>query len=596
MRTTAVRAAVWQLLRDSIREHPGELRGLVGWSAVQALPALLSGRLVAEAIDHGFLARRTGQGVAWLAAVALALLVGAWGSRQAYQRLAAVVEPFRDSLVEKAVRGALRDATQPGARPDAGTVARLTRHVEIAREAYASVFMVVQGFVVSAVSALIGLVSLMPAVLVLVVPPLLCGLTLFVAVLRRTAARQRVSLLADERIAEATFEFVSGIRDVVASGAEAAVSSTVGEEIEAQARATAEVARFTAVQTCSIALGGWLPVVLILATGSWLRGNGATAGVILGALTYVLQGVEPALQNLIRGIGSNGLWLMVTLDRIVDAIGSGDSEVTTRRVARETAYRSRRRRRMDLEVRDVVFGYGPEPVVDHLDLCIPSGDHISVVGPSGVGKSTLAGLISGLLVPQSGEVVLGGTTITDYDPGTLADLRVLIPQEAYVFSGTLWDNLVYLRPDADESEVDAAVARLGIGPLVERVGGYGGDLSRTFLSAGERQLVTLARSYLSPAPLVILDEATCHLDPAAEARAEQAFARRGGTLVVVAHRVSSARRAARILVMDGTRTSLGTHETLMDESPLYGDLAGHWRGIPQSVAGRPRVDGTAPLA
>jgi ATP-binding cassette subfamily C protein len=114
-------------------------------------------------------------------------------------------------------------------------------------------------------------------------------------------------------------------------------------------------------------------------------------------------------------------------------------------------------------------------------------------------------------------------------------------------------------------------------PLVERLGGYDAELDHTTLSAGERQQVTLARAFLSPARLVVLDEATCHLDPGAEAQAERAFARRTGTVIIIAHRISSALRASRILVLDGTRVVLGTHDELHRESALYRDLVGHWQ-------------------
>jgi ATP-binding cassette subfamily C protein len=112
--------------------------------------------------------------------------------------------------------------------------------------------------------------------------------------------------------------------------------------------------------------------------------------------------------------------------------------------------------------------------------------------------------------------------------------------------------------------------------LVEQLGGYDAELDPATLSAGERQLVTLVRAYVSPAWLVILDEASCNLDPSAEALVEQAFARRAGTLIVIAHRISSALRAQRILVLDGTQVVHGTHDDLMKRSALYRDLVGHW--------------------
>jgi ATP-binding cassette subfamily C protein len=112
--------------------------------------------------------------------------------------------------------------------------------------------------------------------------------------------------------------------------------------------------------------------------------------------------------------------------------------------------------------------------------------------------------------------------------------------------------------------------------LIDRIGGLYAEVKPGELSAGEKQLIALVRAYLSPAPLVVLDEATCFLDPEAERQAEEAFAKRDGTLIVIAHRISSALRARRILVLDGNKATLGTHASLMRTSRLYRDLHGSW--------------------
>jgi ATP-binding cassette, subfamily C, bacterial len=227
----------------------------------------------------------------------------------------------------------------------------------------------------------------------------------------------------------------------------------------------------------------------------------------------------------------------------------------------------------DVVVRDVTFAYGPhaEPVVRNLDLTIAPGEHLAVVGPSGIGKSTVVSLVCGLRRPDHGEVTLGGVPAAELSPAALAAARVLIPQEAYVFTGTLRDNLTYLNPDATTAELDAAATAIGA-----ELGDYDAEIRPQDMSAGERQLVALVRAYLSPAPLVVLDEATCHLDPAAERRAELAFAHRPGTLVVIAHRISSALRADRVLVLDGAGATVGDHGALLRTSSLYRDLLGHW--------------------
>jgi ATP-binding cassette subfamily C protein len=162
----------------------------------------------------------------------------------------------------------------------------------------------------------------------------------------------------------------------------------------------------------------------------------------------------------------------------------------------------------------------------------------------------------------------------------LATLRVLIPQEAYVFTGTVRENLVYLRPGAGVAEIRRAVAAIGAEALVARLGGLDADVRPAELSAGERQVLALVRAYLSAAPLAVLDEATCHLDPETERRAEEAFAARGGTLVVIAHRISSALRARRVLVLDATTAIVGDHAWVRTNSPLYRELLGHWEDGP----------------
>jgi ATP-binding cassette subfamily C protein len=188
-------------------------------------------------------------------------------------------------------------------------------------------------------------------------------------------------------------------------------------------------------------------------------------------------------------------------------------------------------------------------------------------------------LAAGILEPSRGSVTLGGVPAAEADPL----VRALIPQEAYVFGGTLRENLCYLRPGASGHAPDRAVAVVGADRLAERLGGYDARLDPAALSAGERQLIALVRAYVSPAPLIILDEATCHLDAVAEEQAERAFASRPGSLIVIAHRMTSARRAHRILVLDGTRAWLGAHEDLLAACELYRELHGHWQSAPATA-------------
>jgi ATP-binding cassette subfamily C protein len=558
------------LLASSLEGRGRDLAVWAGWSAVEAFPAFLSGRLVALAVDHGFLHHDVLLGLAYLALLSLSVLVGTWGTRQAYRRLATIVEPFRDELARRTVHGALSLRTISAPEADTAVVARLTQQVEIVRETYASVLIVAQGFLITSVSALLGLLTLVPAAAVLVVGPVVGGVILFACVVGPVARAQRSSILGDERIARGVAMMTRGLRDVVACGGEDSVRADIDARIAEQAGATIRLARLSAIRALAISIGGLLPIVLILARASWLTRHGASTGAILGALTYVLNALQPALQAFIERVGHTGLWLIVTLRRIVEVT----EPVSGAEVTRGTLVPLQQ----GVQLVNVTFSYGPhaEPVIQGLDLTIFPGDHLAIIGPSGAGKSTLANLISGLLVPQRGAIFYGRTAVAELDDATRATCRVLIPQEAYLFSGSVRENLVYLRQDASDADLDNALDALGAGLVVARLGGYDADLRVADLSAGERQLLTLVRAYLSPARLMILDEATCHLDPAAEARAEAAFVKRGGTLLVIAHRISSALRARHILVLDGADAMLGTHDELVRSSQLYRDLAGHW--------------------
>ncbi|HET9118440.1 MAG TPA: ABC transporter ATP-binding protein, partial [Pseudonocardiaceae bacterium] len=571
----------WQVLLTVLRQRRGMLLRLAGWSVVEAVPAFLSGRLVATAIDDGFLAGRPAAGFGSLAIMALSVLVGAVGTRQTFLRLAAIVEPFRDELVDLVVTGVLRRSTLTDRPSDTAGVARLTHQVEIVRESFASVIMVVQSFLITTTSALLGLFTLAPLALAFVLPPLLVGLALFVGSLRAMATWQRTAILADERIAETINMLAGGLRDIIACGAEDQIRTTATQTIDAQENASTTLARVTAMRTTALGISAWLPLLLILLGTPWLISHGATTGTVLGTLTYVSLGLQPALQTLIRTVGGTGLWLLVTLARITEAAQLPAAHPTTPTSRRTQQPPRPAPRSCDhvLELRDVTFSYGrhAEPVIHDLDLLLAHDDHLAVVGPSGIGKSTLAAIIAGLLTPQTGQVLLDGVALGDWETPHLTQRRVLIPQQAYVFTGTVAENLnYYLHGEPTPTQLDEAVNALGARMLIERLGGYQADLHPAALSAGERQLLTLVRAYLSPARLVILDEATCHLDPAAEAQAELAFTKRPGALLVIAHRTSSALRARKILLLNGRHALLGNHQDLLTRSPLYRDLVGHW--------------------
>ncbi len=569
------------LLADSVRGRRPAVARLAGWSVVEALPTFLSGLLVAAALD-AFVAGDERSGFGWLAVYAVSVVIGSVGARRALDALASLVEPFRDHLVAGAVRGALRRTSRTSAQKASGSVAVLTEQVEIAREAFAAGLMVTQEFVVAVGAAVVGLLVLAPLTALFVGPPLLLALVVFSLAVRRMAHEQARSITADETFAADMTELAIGLRDVAASGAREAVGRRLDESITSHAVATTRIGRLSAVGVLAVAVGSWLPLLLIVGFGPYLIGHGASVGVVVGAATYVLLGLQPALQALVHGVSGAGLWLLVTLRRlsqVVDCrnVESGNDGASPMRSAVPAADAEA----VDASLADVTFAYSPwsEPILRNVDLQIPDDDHVAVVGPSGVGKSTLAALLAGTLLPRSGMVRLGGAPTEDLSVERLSALRVLVPQEAYVVADTVRANLEYLGVGARYADVTEAVDRLGARELIERLGGYEAVVEPALLSAADAQLLTLVRAYRAPARLVILDEATCHLDPATEELVERSFADREGTLVVIAHRMSSALRARRIVVLDGSSLQVGTHEELLCRSSQYSDLLGYWTSV-----------------
>jgi ATP-binding cassette subfamily C protein len=563
--------------RDSLRarglrflwSRRGVLLRLGCWSVLETGQTFLTGYAPAHALDAGFLAGRLDVGLAWLGVAGLGVVVGAYGTGRVYASVAALVEPLRDRLVERVVGRGVREA-------GGGALSGLTQQVEIARETFAGLVMVSRSFLFTAVGALAGLFSLAPMLLLAVGPPLVAGVALFAVSLRPLARRQEAFLVADEALAESLGAVCPGLRDITATGAEERIAADTGERVDAELRAARSLARWDVVRVAALAIGGHVPIVLLLAAAPWLLSHGVTAGALVGALAYVTQSLLPALGNLVHGLGTSGSRLTVVLRRLAPAPAPQTPAPARARPAEHSPA---------LSLTSVTFAYGPAatPVLEDLDLCLSPGAHLAVVGPSGIGKSTLTALVAGLLEPRHGTIRVGGLPVPSE---VAARRRVLIPQEAYVFTGTVAENLTHLRPDpVPEAELLAAADAVGLRPLLEALGGPGAPLDPAALSAGERQLIALTRAYLSDAPLALLDEATCHLDPQAEERAERAFARRpGGTLVVVAHRISSARRADRVLIMDGRGTAYGTHDELLEASPLYRELVGSWTPAPPGAA------------
>jgi ATP-binding cassette subfamily B protein len=324
-----------------------------------------------------------------------------------------------------------------------------------------------------------------------------------------------------------------------------------------------------------IELAGWGTTALTLGFGGyWVHQGVLTVGTVaffVLALSNLFEPVQQLSQlfNTVQSAGAGLHKLYELLDTRVD--------VPERPGAVDLPEAG------DVEVDHVSFAYGDGPPVLHdVSLHIPAGSRLALVGPTGAGKSTLAKLVARLYDPTEGGVRFGGVDLRD---GTIDSLRgriVVIPQEGFLFNGTIRDNVRLAREGASDEEVDAALAAVN---AYDRFAGLPEGLDTEVrergsrLSAGEKQLVSLARAALADPTVLVLDEATSSLDPGTEALVEGAVDRllEGRTVVVIAHRLSTSERADMVGVVDGGElVELGTHADLVAASGHYSRLYATW--------------------
>jgi ATP-binding cassette subfamily B protein len=242
--------------------------------------------------------------------------------------------------------------------------------------------------------------------------------------------------------------------------------------------------------------------------------------------------------------------------------------------------------RGQIVLEDVSFAYstdaGTALALDEVDVTIPPGQTVALVGATGAGKSTFAKLVARFHDPTLGRVLVDGHDLRTVTQESLRRQLGMVPQEAFLFSGTIADNIAFGKPDATPDDVRAAAHAVGADEFIERlhdaydteVGERGGHLS-----AGQRQLVAFARAAIADPRILILDEATSNVDIQTEARIEHGLRRllAGRTAIVIAHRLSTIRSAGRILVMEhGRVVESGTHDELLAARGAYWSLYRDW--------------------
>ena len=315
-------------------------------------------------------------------------------------------------------------------------------------------------------------------------------------------------------------------------------------------------------------------IVVLLVAGSMYRAGSISIGTITAFVLYLIQLFDP--------IGRFTEWLgefrqgLAALAKIVGLL-----EVPV--AIRQRPHAVELPAEGAIALHGVTLGYGKRPVVRDLTLEVPPGEHIALVGATGAGKSTVAKLLTRQYDPQSGRIELDGIDLRD---ATLASLRrriVLLPQEGHLFTGTIAENVRLAHPDATDEDVRRALRRIGALDRFESLPHALGTNVQTRglrLSAGERQLVGIARVALADPAVIVLDEATSSLDPATEAAVERALAAvaEGRTVITIAHRLSTAARADRVALMEhGRLVEVASHDALVEQGDRYARLWESWQ-------------------
>ena len=373
-------------------------------------------------------------------------------------------------------------------------------------------------------------------------------------------------------------ETVRGVQVVQAFGRER-VNRRLFREVNSDWReANVESFRPSAVFFPLVELIGVLGTGVILAYGGWRTMQGdISVGVLAAFILYLNTTLDPitqlsqlydTLQQAMAGLAK----LANLLDKRAQVVDAPDAEELDK---------------IDgaAGVDQVTFRYrdGLPDALANVSLDIAAGEVLALVGPTGAGKSSIAKLLLRFYDPTTGRITLDGRDLRDVRLGSLRLKTSMVPQEAFLFRGTLRDNIRFGRPSATDEEVEQVCRLLGIDEMIRRLPkGYDTEVRErgAALSGGERQLIALARAVLVDPRLLILDEATSALDASTEAHVESALrlASHGRTTIVIAHRLSTAARANRVAVVDhGRVVEVCTHDELVgNPDGLYSKLYQHW--------------------
>jgi ABC-type multidrug transport system fused ATPase/permease subunit len=557
-------------------------------AALSAAAPVVGWHLVGDAVDNGIRAHnetRLGLDVAAYVAVnAAAWLLGTttwlWLARIGQQ----VVLEVRRDLFDHLTSLSLRYFSQQKA---GWIIARLTSDVDALSDVLnqgLTTLVVNSLTLVAAIGGLFLLDWRLGLVALCVTPPGILCTRWFQQTSHVAFADVRTRIAA---VTAQLAESVAGMAVVQAFNRERAFQREFDDLNEANRRSNVYAQKLSSVFFPAIEFLGVLAQVAVLYAGARLIGSSSLEIGTLIAAVGLLGLVFQPLQELseLYGQVQSAAAAMVKISSVLDA----ERDIMDRPDARPMG-------RIDgrLQLDRVTFSYGGEPVVHGLEIDVPPGGCIALVGESGGGKSTTAKLIARFYDPDSGAVVVDGTDLREVELRSYRRQLGVVLQDPFLFSGTIADNIRFAKPDATDAEVLQAARAIGVDRVaarfdegldhVVREGGAG-------LSAGERQLISIARALLADPRILILDEATSNIDRPSEVLIERAFDRllAGRTSIIVAHRLATVRRADEILVLEHGRIAQRGTETQLLAQP------GSFRRLAETFAGTPTTELDEPL-